>query len=98
MTTERSAFSEQAGLLLTAGFVLCGALRDVYFSRAFQAWSPLDVAALTFGLSTTLFLVIALAGGVRRLGALAQWPRDIVGINVTSATRSEERRVGQGWR
>jgi len=86
MTTRPSAVSEQTGLFLTAGFVLCGALRDVYFSRAFQAWSPLDVAALTFAISTTLFLVIALASGVRHLGVLAQWPRDIVAINVTSAT------------
>jgi drug/metabolite transporter (DMT)-like permease len=79
--------SEQAGLFLTAGFVLCGALRDVYFSRAFQAWSPLDVAALTFTLSTVLFLTITLAGGgARRLAALARWPRDILAINVTSAT------------
>lgn len=86
MTTTRSAVSEQVGLFLTAGFVLCGALRDVYFSRALQAWSPLDVAALTFTISTGLFLTIALAGGARRLAALARWPRDIVAINVTSAT------------
>jgi drug/metabolite transporter (DMT)-like permease len=85
MTTTRSAVSEQAGLLLTAGFVLCGALRDVYFSRVFQAWSPLDVAALTFAISTGLFSTIVLVGGPRRLAALARWPRDIVAINVTSA-------------
>jgi drug/metabolite transporter (DMT)-like permease len=86
MTTTSSAVREQAGLLLTAGFVLCGSLRDVYFSRAFQAWSPLDVAGLTFGISTVLFLAIALAGGPRRLVALARWPREIAAINITSAT------------
>jgi len=86
MTPRPSAVREQAGLFLTAGFVLCGSLRDVYFSRAFQAWSPLDVAALTFGISTVLFLIVALAGGPRRLLALGRWPREIVAINVTSAT------------
>jgi drug/metabolite transporter (DMT)-like permease len=44
------------------------------------------VAALTFAISTVLFLLVALAGGARRLGALTRWPREIVGINVTSAT------------
>ena len=85
MTTTRSAVREQAGLFLTGGFVLCGSLRDVYFSRTFQTWSPLDVAALTFTISTLVFLTVALARDRHGLVALARWPREIVAINATSA-------------
>jgi len=81
----RSALREQVGLLLTASFVLCGALRDVYFSRTFQTWSPLEAAALTFTTSTVLFLTVALVRDRRGLQAMGRWPREVVGINVTSA-------------
>jgi drug/metabolite transporter (DMT)-like permease len=85
MTTTRSAVHEQAGLFLTGGFVLCGSLRDVYFSRTFQTWSPLDVAALTFTISTLVFMTVALARDRGGLVALARWPREIAAINATSA-------------
>ena len=85
MTTTRSAVREQAGLFLTGGFVLCGSLRDVYFSRTFQRWSPLDVAALTFTISTLVFMAVALLRDRHGLLALARWPREIVAINATSA-------------
>jgi len=86
MTTTHSAAREQVGLVLTGGFVLCGALRDVYFSRTLQTWSPLDIAALTFTISTLVFLTVAMVRGGRDLVALTRWPREIVAINVTSAT------------
>lgn len=85
MTTTQSAVREQAGLFLTGGFVLCGSLRDVYFSRTFQRWSPLDVAALTFTISTLVFMAVALLRDRHGLLALARWPREIVAINATSA-------------
>jgi drug/metabolite transporter (DMT)-like permease len=85
MTTTRSAVREQAGLFLTGGFVLCGSLRDVYFARTFQTWSPLDVAALAFTISTLVFMMVALARNRRVLVALAGWPREIAAINATSA-------------
>jgi drug/metabolite transporter (DMT)-like permease len=86
MTTTHSAAREPVGLLLTGGFVLCGALRDVYFSRTLQTWSPLDIAALTFTISTLVFLTVAMVRGGRDLVALIRWPREIIAINATSAT------------
>ena len=86
MTPTHSAAREQLGLVLTGGFVLCGALRDVYFSRTLQTWSPLDIAALTFTISTLVFLTVAMVRDGRDLMALTRWPREIVAINATSAT------------
>jgi drug/metabolite transporter (DMT)-like permease len=86
MTTTHSAAREQVGLFLTGGFVLCGSLRDVYFSRTLQTWSPLDIAALTFTISTLVFLTVAMVRDGRDLLALTRWPREIVAINATSAT------------
>ena len=77
MTPTHSAAREQVGLVLTGGFVLCGALRDVYFSRTLQTWSPLDIAALTFTISTLVFLTVAMVRGGRDLMALTRWPREI---------------------
>jgi drug/metabolite transporter (DMT)-like permease len=65
--------------------VLCGFAARRVLRATFQTWSPLDVAALTFAISTLVFMTVALTRNRQGLVALTGWPREIVAINATSA-------------
>jgi drug/metabolite transporter (DMT)-like permease len=81
----RTENRETTGFMLSVVFVGLAAGRDVYFGGLFQRVHPLTVALTAFGLSTLVFLPIALVRDRAGLVRLLRRPGALVWINATSA-------------
>ncbi len=76
---------EALGFFASLVFTAMAAVRDVYFAGVFQEVSPLLVGVVAFSLCSIVFLPIALVRSPASVGRLLRRPRELVGVNATTA-------------